>query len=135
MMKFKLFLFKFLGKFIKYFKRKYMLELIEKITEIIKSNLYQNGYNISTTLEINENNIAYTIKLIIPLNIPHYILNANIINNNGTPNILYKIYIDNNINLGYFDEVHYNNLDNERRKVTEIINSLIMNNKLLFLGI
>lgn len=130
----KLFVYKFLSKFIKSYKQKYMLEVIGKIINIIKINLSNNGYTVEHSLALNDNDIAYVIKLTIPLNTQHYILSVKIINDDGNPNVLYRLYVDDNVNLGYFDSQHYENLNNERKNINTILYSIIENNKFLFLG-
>ncbi|MEO4004624.1 hypothetical protein [Flavobacterium sp. CAU 1735] len=111
-----------------------MLEVIGKIINIIKINLSNNGYTVEHSLALNDNDIAYVIKLTIPLNTQHYILSVKIINDDGNPNVLYRLYVDDNVNLGYFDSQHYENLNNERKNINTILYSIIENNKFLFLG-
>jgi len=121
MMKFKLYLYKFLGKFSNYFKRKYIDMAIERVTTFIENELNNKGYVTSIVVNINDyNNLRYDIIFTIKLKTEPYLLMVRLSCVNKNIIYHYSLYVS-VINISAskeIEEITYNDLLNEQFELT-----------------
>lgn len=110
-----------------------MTELIDKIAENIRKALRKEGYIVTPIAEVNDTGIEFTITTFINLKLNrYYSLKARLGNGNGKLMLMYRFYTENHLALDDYEKEYFDRLDDERRNISRIFESILEHNRTLF---